>query len=149
MCVPDAFAGAAQVGKEIGRYEREVRIPVPYTRKYLAQVFGVEAAELDRAVAVSKSRRNGGGPEDAQQTLPAVRLARSRAAVDVVSVDPVESAEFARFIAHMASYRAWADQHDVPFEATIERARTILADHIARHGTFEITCLGGVLVCRR
>lgn len=52
-------------------------------------------------------------------------------------------------IAHMASYRAWADQHDVPFEATIERARTILVDHIAQHGTFEITCLGGVLVCSR
>lgn len=52
-------------------------------------------------------------------------------------------------VAHMASYRAWADQHDVPFEATIERARTILVDHIAQHGAFEITCLGGVLVCRR
>ncbi|MEV2194374.1 class I SAM-dependent methyltransferase [Streptomyces phaeochromogenes] len=52
-------------------------------------------------------------------------------------------------IAHMASYRAWADQHDVPFEATIERARTILVDHIAQHGAFEVTCLGGILVCRR
>ncbi|WP_019889358.1 class I SAM-dependent methyltransferase [Streptomyces purpureus] len=52
-------------------------------------------------------------------------------------------------IAHMASYRAWADQHEVPFEATIERARTILADHIARKGTFEVRCLGGILVCRR
>ncbi|MFJ6742972.1 hypothetical protein ACIQOU_29275 [Streptomyces sp. NPDC091279] len=52
-------------------------------------------------------------------------------------------------VAHMASYRAWADQHDVPFEATVERARTILVDHIAQHGTFEITCVGGVLVCRR
>ncbi|NUK25964.1 class I SAM-dependent methyltransferase [Streptomyces lunaelactis] len=52
-------------------------------------------------------------------------------------------------VAHMASYQAWADQHDVPFEATIERARTILVDHIARHGAFEITCLGGILVCRR
>ncbi|MEU9881378.1 class I SAM-dependent methyltransferase [Streptomyces phaeochromogenes] len=52
-------------------------------------------------------------------------------------------------IAHMASYRAWADQHDVPFEATIERARMILADHIARNGTFEVRCLGGILVCRR
>jgi SAM-dependent methyltransferase len=52
-------------------------------------------------------------------------------------------------IAHMASYRAWADQHDVPFEATIERARAILVDHIARHGAFEVTCLGGILVCRR
>lgn len=52
-------------------------------------------------------------------------------------------------IAHMASYRAWADQHEVPFEATIERARTILADHIARKGTFEVRCLGGIIVCRR
>lgn len=52
-------------------------------------------------------------------------------------------------IAHMASYRAWADQHDVPFDATIERARAILVEHFDRHGTFEITCLGGVLVCRR
>ena len=52
-------------------------------------------------------------------------------------------------IAHMASYRAWADQHDVPFEATIERARAILVDHITQHGAFEVTCLGGILVCRR
>ncbi|WP_326610427.1 class I SAM-dependent methyltransferase [Streptomyces scopuliridis] len=52
-------------------------------------------------------------------------------------------------IAYMASYRAWADQHDVPFDATIERARTILVDHIARHRAFEVTCLGGILVCRR
>jgi SAM-dependent methyltransferase len=52
-------------------------------------------------------------------------------------------------VAHMASYQAWADQHDVPFEATIERARTILDEHIARHGAFEIHCLGGILVCCR
>ncbi|MFJ1745093.1 class I SAM-dependent methyltransferase [Streptomyces sp. NPDC088116] len=52
-------------------------------------------------------------------------------------------------IAHMASYRAWADQHDVPFDATIERARALLADHIARNGAFEINCAGGILVCRR
>ncbi|WP_405777839.1 hypothetical protein [Streptomyces sp. NBC_01538] len=49
----------------------------------------------------------------------------------------------------MASYRAWADQHDVPFEATIERAHAILVDHIAQHGAFEVTCLGGILVCHR
>ncbi|MFE0699085.1 class I SAM-dependent methyltransferase [Streptomyces sp. NPDC058872] len=52
-------------------------------------------------------------------------------------------------IAYLASYRAWADQHDVPFDATIDRARTLVADHIARHGAYEITCLGGILVCRR
>ncbi|MEU9314436.1 class I SAM-dependent methyltransferase [Streptomyces sp. NPDC048295] len=52
-------------------------------------------------------------------------------------------------IAHMSSYRAWADQHDVPFEATIDRARTLVADHIAHYGAYEITCRGGILVCRR
>ncbi|MFF3754033.1 class I SAM-dependent methyltransferase [Streptomyces sp. NPDC002018] len=52
-------------------------------------------------------------------------------------------------IAYMASYQAWADQHDVPFDATIERARDLLDDHIARHGTFEINCKGGILICRR
>lgn len=57
--------------------------------------------------------------------------------------------ETAPVVAHMASYQAWADQHDVPFEATIERARTILDEHIARHGAFEIRCMGGILVCRR
>ncbi|MFC9155152.1 class I SAM-dependent methyltransferase [Streptomyces bauhiniae] len=51
-------------------------------------------------------------------------------------------------IAHMASYRAWADQHDVPFQDTIDRARALLVGHLARHGSFHITCLGGVLVCR-
>ncbi|MEV5877574.1 class I SAM-dependent methyltransferase [Streptomyces sp. NPDC052101] len=52
-------------------------------------------------------------------------------------------------VAHMASYQAWADQHDVPFEATIERARTLVDEHIARRGAFEIHCRGGILVCRR
>ncbi|MFD4263380.1 class I SAM-dependent methyltransferase [Streptomyces sp. NPDC058534] len=52
-------------------------------------------------------------------------------------------------IAHMASYRAWADQHDVPFEATLDRARTMLTDDIAQNGAFDVTCRGGILVCRR
>ncbi|MBR7674793.1 class I SAM-dependent methyltransferase [Streptomyces daliensis] len=52
-------------------------------------------------------------------------------------------------IAHMESYRAWADQHDVPFDATIARARAILTDHIDRCGAFRISCLGGILVCSR
>ncbi|MEU9997585.1 methyltransferase domain-containing protein [Streptomyces sp. NPDC050848] len=52
-------------------------------------------------------------------------------------------------IAHMASYRAWADQYDVPFDATIERARALLGERIERHGAFEVRCSGGILVCRR
>ncbi|MGC9543025.1 class I SAM-dependent methyltransferase [Streptomyces sp. UG1] len=51
-------------------------------------------------------------------------------------------------ITHLASYRAWADQHDVPFAATIERARAILDEHIARHGAFEVKCRAGILLCR-
>lgn len=91
---------AAKTGKEIGRYEREARIPVPYTRKYLAQVFGVDTAALDRAVAVSKSFRGEGdsfsGSSKERPALPAVP---SRLGVDAVSADALTSADFARFIA--------------------------------------------------
>ncbi|MER8071354.1 methyltransferase domain-containing protein [Streptomyces sp. NPDC094034] len=52
-------------------------------------------------------------------------------------------------VAYLASYRAWADRHDVPFDATIERSRALLDDHIARNGAFEINCLAGILICRR
>ncbi|QOV35649.1 class I SAM-dependent methyltransferase [Streptomyces ferrugineus] len=52
-------------------------------------------------------------------------------------------------IAYLASYRAWADQYDVPFAATVERARAILDEHIARHGVFEVRCRAGIVVCRR
>ncbi|MBQ0828258.1 class I SAM-dependent methyltransferase [Streptomyces tagetis] len=52
-------------------------------------------------------------------------------------------------IAHLASYRAWADRHEVPFDAAVDRARALAADHIARHGSYEITSRAGLLVCRR
>ncbi|MGW1194589.1 class I SAM-dependent methyltransferase [Streptomyces sp. NPDC002536] len=52
-------------------------------------------------------------------------------------------------VAHMASYRAWADQHEVPFDETIQRAERIVSQHIEEKGRFEITCLGGLLICRR
>ncbi|GGW33359.1 hypothetical protein GCM10010503_06740 [Streptomyces lucensis JCM 4490] len=90
---------ATKTGKEIGRYEREVRIPVPYTRKYLAQVFGVDAAVLDQAVAVSKSRRSGEGADEVGQAPLAWPTARPRTVAGAVSADAVASAEFARFIA--------------------------------------------------
>ncbi|ELS56355.1 helix-turn-helix transcriptional regulator [Streptomyces viridochromogenes] len=91
---------AAKTGKEIGRYEREARVPVPYTRKYLAQVFGVDVVALDRAVAVSKSLRgeedssSGSSPEE-----PAWPAVPSRSGKGAISVDAVMSADFARFIA--------------------------------------------------
>ncbi|MGY5129715.1 class I SAM-dependent methyltransferase [Streptomyces nigrescens] len=52
-------------------------------------------------------------------------------------------------VAHMKSYRAWADQHAVPFAETVERAREIVSEHIERTGAFEIGCLGGMLICTR
>ncbi|MFF4407770.1 class I SAM-dependent methyltransferase [Streptomyces sp. NPDC001404] len=52
-------------------------------------------------------------------------------------------------VAHLASYRAWADQHEVPFDETIRRAEQIVSQQIAKQGRFEIVCLGGLLICRR
>ncbi|MGW2601761.1 class I SAM-dependent methyltransferase [Streptomyces klenkii] len=52
-------------------------------------------------------------------------------------------------IAHMKSYRAWADQHAVPFDETIQRARSLAASAIQQDGHFEISCLGGLILCRR
>ncbi|MFE6775510.1 class I SAM-dependent methyltransferase [Streptomyces sp. NPDC057702] len=52
-------------------------------------------------------------------------------------------------IAHLASYRAWADQHDTPFTETVARAREIVTAEIERNGAFEIGCLGGLLLCTR
>jgi SAM-dependent methyltransferase len=52
-------------------------------------------------------------------------------------------------VAYLASYRAWADQYDVPFDATIERARAIVTDRIAREGVFEVDCRAGIVVCQR
>lgn len=46
-------------------------------------------------------------------------------------------------VAYLASYRAWADQQEVPFDATVERARDILVDHIAREGAFHAVTGGG------
>ncbi len=63
---------SAKTGKEIGRYEREARIPIPYARKYLARVFNVDAAQLDQAVAVSKGRRGAASADDAEIELPAL-----------------------------------------------------------------------------
>ncbi|MEV4505575.1 class I SAM-dependent methyltransferase [Streptomyces klenkii] len=52
-------------------------------------------------------------------------------------------------IAHMKSYRAWADQHAVPFDETIRRAQALVTAAIQQNGHFEISCLGGLLYCRR
>ncbi|MFG2117858.1 helix-turn-helix transcriptional regulator [Streptomyces sp. NPDC048710] len=90
---------AGKTGKEIGRYERETRIPVPYTRKYLAQVFGIDVSVLDQAVALSKGRRSGDGAAVARRTSPELPTARPSTPMGSVSADAAVAAEFARFIA--------------------------------------------------
>ncbi|MFB7912802.1 hypothetical protein [Streptomyces sp. NPDC056061] len=90
---------SAKTGKEIGRYEREARIPLPCARKYLAQVFDVDVGLLDRAVAVRKGRRDGKGGAGAEiaQSAPAPEAFRVRG--DRLAQDAVRAAEFARRIA--------------------------------------------------
>ncbi len=50
-------------------------------------------------------------------------------------------------IAHLGSYEAWAAQMAVPFGDTLARAREIATREIHEHGSFRISCLGGILVC--
>ncbi len=52
-------------------------------------------------------------------------------------------------VAHLASYRAWADHLGVPFQDTLRRAERIVADTIGADGAFTIQCLGGILIARR
>jgi SAM-dependent methyltransferase len=73
--------------------------------------------------------------------FPQVETVELPGRISVAAPEPV--------IAHMASYRAWAGQRGVPFDAVVERAREIVADRIDRHGAFEIQGLGGLLVCSR
>ncbi|MFG3511861.1 helix-turn-helix domain-containing protein [Streptomyces bobili] len=91
---------SAKTGKEIGRYEREARIPTPYARKYLAQVLGVDAALLDQAVATSKGRRDVAGAAEVEIAQSALSPKGTRVCGDQLSEDAVRSADFARFIAH-------------------------------------------------
>lgn len=60
--------------------------------------------------------------------------------IEVTDAEPV--------VAHLASYEAWANKMGVPFRETIERARERVNETIQAEGSFRVTCLGGMLVCR-
>lgn len=128
---------AAKTGKEIGRYEREARIPVPYTRKYLAQVFGIDVAVLDQAVAFSKSRHVGDGTTGAWLELSARPSARPHAAVGAVSADAATSADFARFIAQRNADEFVVEQ----LEADVARLARAYVSHPLLELHVEITRL--------
>ncbi|WP_405645028.1 helix-turn-helix domain-containing protein [Streptomyces uncialis] len=67
--VADAYCNATgsvtKDAREVGRWERGTRIPVPFARCHLAAVFGVPVGLLDRAAAHSRSAR-----DQAQEALP-------------------------------------------------------------------------------
>ncbi|MFE5564732.1 class I SAM-dependent methyltransferase [Amycolatopsis japonica] len=67
-------------------------------------------------------------------------------AIDLPGVITVTNPE--PVLAHLRSYRAWADEGGVPFDATVDRAHELLVRHIERHGEFTVTCQGGVIVFR-
>lgn len=118
---------AAKTGKEIGRYEREARVPVPYTRTYLARVFDVDVAVLDRAVAVSKSLRDGEGsapkrPREWQVQRSVVPVCSG---VGAVSADAAASADFARFIAQRNADEFVVEQ----LEADVARLARVYVSH--------------------
>lgn len=50
-------------------------------------------------------------------------------------------------VTYLASYRAWANDRSLPFDETLDRARSIVQTHIDQHGSFDITCLSGILTC--
>ncbi|MEU6383093.1 XRE family transcriptional regulator [Streptomyces bauhiniae] len=132
---------AAKTGKEIGRYERETRIPVPYTRRYLARVFSIDVVVLDRAVAVSKSRKSElePAPERRLQIQGAYPLS-GRA----VSDDAATSADFARFIAARNADEIVVEQleTDVAWLARSYVSHPLLELHLQikrlRDGVFEL-----------
>ncbi|MEU0809649.1 class I SAM-dependent methyltransferase [Streptomyces sp. NPDC005970] len=61
----------------------------------------------------------------------------------------IEVTDPAPVVAHLASYEAWAEQCGVPFGETVARARELVADAISSAGSFRVTCLGGIPICRR
>lgn len=60
----------------------------------------------------------------------------------------IEITDPAPIVAYLSSYEAWADQCGVPFRETIGRVAEIVTATIEAEGSFKITCLGGILICR-
>jgi len=102
-----------------------------------ADVLGVP--EGARRISLSDRFPLDDAPALLRRCFADVRVVNLPGTITVTDPDPV--------IAHLASYRSWADQAGVPFDPTVERARRRLTEIIDRHGAFQISCRGGVLVC--
>lgn len=99
---------SAMTGKEIGRYEREVRIPSEYARRHLADVLGVDRLLLDRAAAASRARRR----ETAPATVPTAEETFPPPSRHALAADAAASARFARFLASRNTDETAVDQLD-------------------------------------
>lgn len=112
----EGSAVPTMTGKEIGRYEREVRLPSERTRSILARVFGVDPALLDQAHASSRRRKAEECGKTARSAPTAAMAAAGRAAVPpsacVLAADAARSARFARFIASTNSNETTVEQLD-------------------------------------
>ncbi|GAA4921835.1 methyltransferase family protein [Stackebrandtia albiflava] len=64
-----------------------------------------------------------------------------RGTIEVTSPEPV--------LAHLASYRSFAEDTKVPFEQTVSAAERLLTSRIRRDGFFRITCHNGIVVATR
>jgi len=97
-------------------------------------------AEGPRRISLSNRFCLEAAPQMLHRHFAHVRVIELPGTIELTAPEPI--------VAHLGSYQAWADQMGVPFTDTLTRAREIATRHIHEHGSFRITGLGGVLVCR-
>lgn len=103
-----------------------------------ADVLGV--ANGPRRVALSESFALEDAPGFLEPFFDEVATVDLPGVITVTEPEPV--------LAHLGSYRSWADEGGVPFDATLERAHELLVEHIDQHGEFTISCHGGIIISR-
>jgi SAM-dependent methyltransferase len=102
-----------------------------------ADVLGVERGP--RRISLSSRFALDDAPDMLRPYFANIEVVELPGTITVRAPEPV--------IAHLASYRAWADTAGVPFDATLDRAQRLLDDAIDRDGAFRISCRGGILLC--
>jgi SAM-dependent methyltransferase len=102
-----------------------------------AEVLGVERGP--RRVSLSSRFPLDDAPAMLRPYFADVEVVELVGAITVREPEPV--------IAHLASYRTWADTASIPFDATLECARRLLDSVIDRDGVFRISCRSGLLFC--
>ncbi|WP_343063931.1 class I SAM-dependent methyltransferase [Haloechinothrix aidingensis] len=101
------------------------------------EVLGVDRGP--RRISLSTRFALNDAPQRLRSHFAAVETVELPGTITVHEPEPV--------IAHLASYRSWAENIGVPFDATLTRARDLLQHMIDRDGRFQITCRGGILLC--